>query len=69
MSSTVPTNVRKVVIEGLQKVKDIEQDGWNATVDSNSGLYTVSMTLNEDEPVWQGLWQRIEGIPFVALLS
>lgn len=69
MSSSAPTNLHKVVIEGLQKIRDVEQNEWTATLDQDSGLYTVSMTLNEDEVIWHGLWNKIEGITSAALLS
>ncbi|XP_014558657.1 hypothetical protein COCVIDRAFT_24905 [Bipolaris victoriae FI3] len=64
MSSSAPTNLRKVVIEGLQKIRDVEQNEWTATLDQDSGLYTVSMTLNEDEVIWHGLWNKIEEFGF-----
>ena len=66
--SPIPTDFCKVLIEGLQKFKDVKQDDWTATMDSSSGLYTLSMTLRRDELVWPGLWEKFEGTVTAALL-
>lgn len=68
MSSNAPANLRRVVVEGLQKIKDVEQDEWAVTIDQDSGLYTVSMTLDEDELMWLGLWDKFEGRASAVLL-
>ncbi|ENI00582.1 hypothetical protein COCC4DRAFT_53609 [Bipolaris maydis ATCC 48331] len=66
MSSNAPANLRRVVVEGLQKIKDVEQDEWAVTIDQDSGLYTVSMTLDEDELMWLGLWDKFEEFGFAT---
>lgn len=60
MAQTTSTSLRTVIIEGLRKVRDVEQDGWEATFDKSSGLSKVSMTLREDDTLDE-LWKRIEG--------
>lgn len=60
MAPSKPTNLCTVVIQGLQKAKDVEQDGWQATVDEDSGLFKVSTTFGEYEPL-DALWKRIQG--------
>lgn len=70
MLQTAPTNLRRVIIQGLQKVADVEpDDGWTAAVGENSELYNLSLNLRADEQMWPGLWQKIQGIPIAPLLA
>lgn len=68
MSQTAPTNLCKVIIQGLQKFEDVEpDDGWSATIGEDSGLYNLSLIMREDELMWPGLWHKIEGMPTATL--
>lgn len=75
MSPIVVKNLRKVVIEGLQKIESVEQgedieqgEDFAVTIGDENGLYNLSLDLNDDELMWPSLWRSIQGMPITPLL-
>ena len=57
--SVIPTDSRKVVIKGLEKVQHAEKTDQRGSKDEDLELPTFSMTMQEEEPLCE-LWDRIE---------
>lgn len=57
--SVIPTDSRKIVIKGLEKVQYAEKIDQRGNEDEYLELPTFSMTMHEEEPLCE-LWNRIE---------
>ena len=67
-TSVVPTDSRKIVIRGLEKVQDAEKTEQRVSEDELLELPTLSMTMHEEEPLCE-LWNRIESCTCTFLIS
>jgi hypothetical protein len=63
---TVPSESRRIVIEGLERPDNVDGVGSQENTDGKSSPSTFSMIMHEDD-LLSGLWNRVEGYRHVFL--
>jgi hypothetical protein len=63
---TVPSESRRIVIEGLERPDNVDGVGSQENTDGKSSSSTFSMIMHEDDLLSE-LWNRVEGYRYVFL--